>query len=385
MFWSFEHNKQSYMSWGSPRLEPFLSQAINKKPRYDIEIYDGKHIKPEESVAWFMQASNDLGLGDTIWLINYMRDIYNIKARRRCNFKVVSGKWVHDFYKNFLPQSFEMINEYITEEDFNKIEHKLPSMYYWHDTNDNSDKSWLDNRSLIQRLYAWSGMEYTGLSDWGEFTNEKILYPENSFWTNLNIDKKDKYVYFQWHSSGHSKNLSPKANIKIIQHIVKKYGYKVYVVGRLKCLDLLNGIEGVVNLSGKTEGKAESLFTLSFNSEFIVCPDSAGIHLSEAYKIPCVGILSTLPPSYIASKYKIPTFMYGNGHCPFKPCGIVHKLPKETKCPQGTENYCKVLEDIDLELFDRCVKKSFDNRLKYRSCQNEKFYEAKNQPISLYY
>jgi len=382
MYWSFDYKDKRYYSWGSPRIEPYKSESFNIRERYDVKVYSGSEIKSNESVVWCMQSDSSLGLGDTIWLINYMRDIYRIKARRRCNFKIVSGKWVHNFYRNFLPKSFEMVNEFIAEEDFLKIEHKLPSLYYWHDI-DNSDKSWLDNRSILQRLYAWSGMEYDGLTDWGEFTNEEILYPSDTFWINLNLDKKDKYVYFQWHSSGHSKNLPPKTNIKLIKHIIKTYGYKVYVIGRLKCLDVLNTIPGVVNLSGKTESRAESLFSLAFNSEFIVCPDSAGIHLGEAYKIPTVGIMSTLPPSYIASKYKIPSFMYGSGHCPFKPCGMVHELPKKTKCPPGTGDYCKVLDDVDLGLFDRCIEKTFDNRKRYRSKDSEDFYKALNPPISL--
>jgi len=387
MYWSFEYNKEKYISWGSPRIDPWKTYSTNIKERYDIKVYSGDVIKPNESVIWAMQGSTDLGMGDTIWLCNFLRDIYRIKARRRCNFKIVSGDWVHKFYSHFLPKSFEMVKEYITEDEFMSIEHKLPSMYYWHDikTGDNSDRSWLDNRSIIERLYAWSGMEYDGLSDWGEFTDEELLYPSDSFWTNLGLKKKDRYIYFQWHSSGHSKNLPPKTNIKILKHLVKNYGYKVYVIGRLRSLDILNEIDGVINLSGKTEGNAEALFTLAFNSEFIVCPDSAGVHLGEAYKIPSVCIMGTLPPSYICSKYKIPSFMYGNGACPYRPCGIVHQLPKQTKCPPGTGDYCKVFDDIDLNLLDRCIEKSFDNRLRYRSSPNEDFYKALNPPISLYY
>lgn len=382
MYWSWIHNNQSYISWGKPRRTE-ESLVINLKPRYDIPIYNGTPIKSEESIIFSMQGDSSLGLGDSIWLINFMRDIYSLKCRRRARFLFFSSPWVLKFYSNFLPSSFEMREEYITEQEFNTITYKLPAMYYWHDTNDNVDRSWIDNRSLVERLYNWTGMKYDGLLDWGDFTNEKILYPANDFWADLNLNKKDKYVYFQWHSSGHTKNINPRENIKIIKHIIKNYGYKVYVVGRLKCLDILNEIPGVVNLSGKTEGKAESLFTLAFNSEFIVTGDSAGLHLSEAYKIPSVCIMATLPPVYVASKYKIPSFMFGSGHCPYSPCGIVHHLPKETKCPKDVGDYCKVFDNIDLNLFDRCVKQSFKNRLNYRKEEPLNFYEALKSPISL--
>ena len=112
-------------------------------------------------------------------------------------------------------------------------------------------------------------------------------------------------------------------------------------------------------------------------------PDSAGVHLSEAYKIPSVCLMATLPPVYIASKYKIPAFMYGSGKCPYKPCGIVHTLSKEKKCPSDTGEYCKVFDDIDLALFDRCVDQSFKNRMNYRREEPVNFYDSMNLPISL--
>jgi len=382
MYWTFTYKGESYVSWGAPRTIP-KGSFTNLKERYDIPIYSGAEIKPEDTVVWCMQGDNSLGVGDTMWLINYLRDVYRVKARRRGNFKIVSGEGVHKFYHQFLPKTFEMVQEYMTERDFMKAEHKLAAMYYWHDPVDNADRSWLDNRSIIQRLYTWSGIEYNGLADWGEFTNEEILYPKDSFWTDLGLDKNDKYVFFQWHTSGHSKNLPPKTNVKLLKHIVKEYGYKVYVVGRYKSLDALNKLKGVINLSGKTDGNLEALFTLAFNSEFIVSPDSAGVHLGEAYKVPSVCLTSILPPNYICCKYKIPAFMTGSVHCPHLPCGAVHSFPKDTKCPPGTGKYCKVFDDVDLTLFDRCVAKSFDNRANYRSIPSEDFYKARYPPISL--
>ena len=66
MYWTFEHNGQSYASWGSPRKQPYLSQAKNVKERYDIDIYSGAPIKSNESVCWLMQGDSTLGLGDSI-------------------------------------------------------------------------------------------------------------------------------------------------------------------------------------------------------------------------------------------------------------------------------------------------------------------------------
>ena len=383
MYWTFKSNNDGkrYASWGSPRLLK-ESEVSDLQARFDVPIYDGRRIAPHESVVMMMQGDGTLGLGDSIWLISFMRDIYRHKARRRCRFVFCSSDWVLKFYSHFLPRSFELVREYMTESDFMAVSHKLPAMYYWREK-DKADRSWVDNRSLLERLYNWTGMRYEGLPDWGEFTDEEILYPAGSFWSGLGLDRRDKYVYFQWHSTGPSKNLSPKANMKIIQHIVRKYGYKVYVVGRLKSLEALNSIPGVVSLSGRTEGHAEALFALAFNSEFIVSPDSAGVHLSEAYRVPSVCIMSSLPPVYICSKYRIPAFMYGSGFCPHKPCGVVHHLPKQDMCPEGTGDYCRVFDDIDLALFDKCLEQSARNVDAVSRARTVPFYDALSQPISL--
>lgn len=381
MYWSWDYNGKTYVSWGEPRRIP-KELVTNLQARFDVPIYSGQTISPSDHVAFQMQGDSSLGLGDSIWLISFMRDIYSIKARRRCNFTMMSSGWVLNFYKNFLPSSFNFREEYMEMSEFETVHHKLPAMYYWHDQYDDSDRSWVDNRSLIERLYNWTGMQYDSLPDWGEFTNQEILYPSKSFFSDKGIQNGDKYVFFQWHSSGEAKNLPPKSNVSLIRHIIKKYGYKVVVVGRLKCLDMLESIPGVINLSGKTEGRPEALFSLAFNSEFIVCPDSAGVHMAEAFRIPCVCIMSTLPPVYISSKYKIPAFMLGSGKCGHKPCGIVHALPRE-KCPPETGDYCNVLNEIDHSLFDRCVEQTFKNRFRYRREDPIDFYGALSQPISL--
>jgi hypothetical protein len=379
MYWTWMHNNEKHISWGQPRSMPDGSFS-ECQPDYSVQVYNGKIIQSGEKVVYMMSGDSTLGYGDSIWLISYLRDLFRIKSRRRGEFHICSSKDINKFYSNYLPKCFVFREEYITKKEFDTFPHQLPAMYYWKEK-DGSDKSWVDNRSILERLYDLVGMEYEGLPDFGEFTNEEILYPKDDFYTRLGIDKKDKYVFFQWHSSGHTKNLPPKTNIKLLKHITEKYGLKVYVIGRLSKLDALEKIKGVVNLNTKT--LAEDLTTLAFHSEFIVAPDSAGIHLGEAFRIPTVGIYSTLPPVYTCSKYKIPTYMYGSGHCPFKPCGVVDKLPLH-KCPTGTEKYCKVLEDVNLDLFDRCVQKTFENRHHYRNKKNLSFYEEYQEtPISL--
>ena len=92
--------------------------------------------------------------------------------------------------------------------------------------------------------------------------------------------------------------------------------------------------------------------------------------------------MATLPPVYVASGYRIPSFMFGAGFCPHKPCGVVTHLPKG-KCPPAAEHYCAVLEDLDLDLFDRCVQRSFANRRNYRNAQSVEFYQSQNLPIVL--
>jgi len=378
--WTKREDRKRYISWGQPRSlkKDSFHEAT---PDFNVEIYNGTPIEPEDSVVYMMQGDSTLGMGDSIWLITYLRDIYRLKGRMRCRMDVCSSPSINEFYSNFLPSGMNLREEYITKEEFDTFTYKLPAMYYWTEK-DGADRSWVDNQSIIQRLYNYAGMEYKGLPDFGAFTNEKILHPNKEYYERLGIDKNDKYVLFQWHSSGVCKNIPPKTNIKLIRHILKQYGLKVYVFGRLFCLDKLEEIEGVKNLSGRTEGHAEDVFSLAFNSEFIVSPDSAGIHLGEAFRIPSVGIMSTLPPKYVANKYKIPAFLFGSGFCQHKPCGVVKKLPLD-RCPKGTKKYCAVLQDVDLELFDLCVKKSQENRYQYRRMEPVDFYKSQKMPITI--
>jgi len=136
MYWTFKYKGQRYASWGEPRRIP-KEQVTDLQSRFDINIYNGAQIKPEESVCFLMQGDDTLGLGDSIWLISFMRDIYRLKGRRRCKFIFVSSPWILQFYSNFLPSSFELREEYMLESEFMNIPHKLPAMYYWHDTKDN--------------------------------------------------------------------------------------------------------------------------------------------------------------------------------------------------------------------------------------------------------
>lgn len=377
MFWTFDYQGKEYISWGQPRSLP-KEEVSNIKSRFDLSVYQGEEIKRGESVLYSMQGDATLGMGDSIWLMTYLREIYNIKGRRRCQLDVATSESIAKFYSNFLPNAFNFIDEYVLKEDFDKYDHVLPAMYYWKDK-DEADRSWNDNKSILERLYNLVGVEYCGLPDWSDFTPHEILNPPDDYYEKLGIKKEDRYVFFQWHSSGIPKNLPPKSNIKLLQHITKKYGLKCYVIGRLTVLDDLEKIPGVINLSNKTT--AEDVFSLAANAEFIVCPDSAGVHLSEAYRVPGVAIMSTLPPVYIAHKYEIPAFMFGSGFCPFRPCGVVTHLPLKDKCPPGTKNYCAVLEDIDLEVFDNCLTKSFSNRENYRKTDTINFYQSMSLPI----
>lgn len=382
MYWTFDHKGITKISWGQPRSLP-KNEVTNLKERYDIKVYSGEVIKPGESVLFSMQGDSTLGFGDSIWLLTYIRAIFSQKGRRRCNMDIATSDAIAKFYSYFTTPKIKYVEEYVTYERFKQYDHVLPAMYYWKEIDNEGvfrgDKSWIAIESLVERLFNLTGMEYQGLPDFGDFTDQKLLYPEDEWYDKLGIDKDEKYCFFQWHTSGVAKNIPAKENIKMIKHITEQTGLKVYVIGKVEGLSMLEKIKGVVNLSCKTEGI--DLITLAFNAELIVGPDSAGVHIGEAYRVPTVGIFGTLPPHYVCNKYKIPAFMMGSGYCSVKPCGYTSEIPFHLCPKKQNQKYCEVLDNIDIELFDRCIKQTFKNRDEYLSKENTDFYKSMKLPI----
>lgn len=382
MYWTFDHKGVTKISWGQPRSVP-KNEVSNLKERFDINIYSGEEIKPNDTVLFSMQGDSTLGFGDSIWLLTYIRAIFSQKGRRRCNMDIATSEVIAEFYSLFTPPKIKYIEEYIAFDKFMQYDHVLPAMYYWKDIDENKqfrgDKSWVAVESLVERLFNLTGMQYEGLPDFGDFTDQSLLYPEDNWWKKLGIKKDDKYCFFQWHTSGVAKNIAASENVKMIKWITENLDMKVYLIGKVQGLDKLEQIPGVVNLNTKTTGK--DLITLGFNAELIVGPDSAGVHIGEAYRVPTVGIFGTLPPHYVCNKYKIPAFMFGSGFCIHKPCGYTSEMPADL-CPKGNnQKYCQVLSDIDLQLFERCVEQTFKNRREYLSKENKDFYKSMKLPI----
>ena len=382
MYWTFEHQGVTKISWGQPRSIP-ANEVTNLKERFDVEVYSGKPINPGESVLFSMQGDSTLGFGDSIWLLTFIRAIFAQKGRRRCNFDIATSDVIGEFYSYFTPPKINYVEEYITFEKFQQYDHVLPAMYYWKDIDEQGifrgDKSWLSIESLVERLFNLTGMKYDGLPDFGDFTDQELLYPNGDWYEKLDIKENAKYCFFQWHTSGVAKNISASENIKMIKYITETLGLEVYIIGKVKGLDKLENIPGVKNLSTKTTGL--DLVTLAFNAELIVGPDSAGVHLGEAFRVPTVGIFGTLPPHYVCNKYKIPAFMFGSGFCHSKPCGYTSEMPFHL-CPKGqNQQYCQVLSNIDIELFERCVEQTFKNRREYLSKENKDFYKSMKLPI----
>jgi len=260
MYWTWkkQSDNKTYISWSQPRSMP-QNSYYDLNPDYNIPVYNGKKMRKSDKVVYCMQGDSTLGMGDSIWLISYLRDIYRILGKRKIELHICSSEWINNFYSHFLPSTIKFREEYITKEEFDSFDHKLPAMYYWREE-DNADKSWLDNQSILERLYKLVGIQYNGLPDWGEFTPDYIMSPNKEFYERLNINKNDNYIFFQWHSSGIAKNIPPKPNIKILRYLIEKYpDWKIYIIGRLNSLNKLEEIHSnIKNLSNKTT--AEDVF-----------------------------------------------------------------------------------------------------------------------------
>lgn len=373
MYWSCIFNGTKYYSWGQPQLP----NASSIQPEY-IPVYCGEKVNSNDKAILLHNGNSKFGLGDFIWLTSFLREWNLLKGRNKCPITFGSSEIIVKLIRNFLPPIVQYTKALVQEDVFQQHNHKLASLYYWPDR-DGSDKSWIRNRSIVSRSFAWAGMQYEGLPDWRIFSPNQIIYPDQDFYNKLQIDENENYVFFQWHSSGKAKNLPNQINIKLLQLLAQLDYDKIYVIGMYDNLDQLERINKVINLSGKTS--CLDVFTLAANASLIISPDSGGIHLGEAFRVPAVGITATLPPNYIAYKYKVPAFITGSGFCPYKPCGHVHDLP-HGKCPNPSLDYCQVLENIDQKSFLLAIQKTRDNVNNLKSCPAEKFYNALHEPMS---
>jgi len=79
MLWSFNYKNQTYVSWGKPsRFDATDLSDCNPMP--DYQLYKGE--TPADNLIWLGQGISALGVGDCIWLMTYLRDIWRIKMRR---------------------------------------------------------------------------------------------------------------------------------------------------------------------------------------------------------------------------------------------------------------------------------------------------------------
>lgn len=382
MFWSFKREGKEYVSWGQPRN---VDNFYDYMPRFDALVHYKEKIYPNDRCVSIMQGDGSFGVGDSIWLIQYYRLIYKHLLHTDSSFTFVSSKKYIELFGYFLPKQFKFYEEYMLWDEFIEYDHLFPTLYYWKNLADGSDKSWTDNQSILQRMCTWSGIPYDGLEDWRDFSPQSVLYPNSQYFDYFGIDRDRPYILIQWHSSGQPKNIAPKVIFDIIDHLQKRFkNHQIVIIGTYDSLKLIRKKDVIVTV-GKTS--ILDLFSLAANAKLIVCPDSAAMHLAEAYKVPCVCIMSVLPPIAVASKYRIPAFMFGRGYCPYAPCGFVHHLPKETHCPKEVKNYCALMSSINFHLFDECIDKTIINAANWNNSEYKpesvNFYDGINRPISL--
>ena len=97
MYWTFSYEGQTKVSWGRPRSVP-KEDVRDLAPDYTVPMYGGEEIAPDDSVFFSMQGDATLGMGDSIWLISFIRDVYRIKGRRRCRMDIATSPPIARFY-----------------------------------------------------------------------------------------------------------------------------------------------------------------------------------------------------------------------------------------------------------------------------------------------
>ena len=75
MYHQFDIDGKTCAGWGVPRS---IEQTNCNAKKIDRKIYDGDKINPGEKVLFTINGSSSLGVGDSIWTMQYLRDIYKL-------------------------------------------------------------------------------------------------------------------------------------------------------------------------------------------------------------------------------------------------------------------------------------------------------------------
>ena len=164
-------------------------------------------------------------------------------------------------------------------------------------------------------------------------------------------------------TSSEVRNLSLEQWMNFVVVLSQNTKSKIYCLSSTEdggyIAERLNGIPNVIPAHNKLN--LLQIAALCKYANCVIAPDSMLVHLAASQEVPCVAIMSTVPPKYRISSYPYCVPIWKYKACQFEECFYKHPkfqfnfgtIAESAKCYTPTRVQCDVMKSVTLEdMFD---------------------------------
>ena len=128
MYHTYFYKDKHHVVWSYPFWLPNQYFATVKEKK--VKLYDGSPVKRGDKVLQLAAPDDGMAVGDSIWLISFLRDWYRTRGQRNCQMHVGIPPSSEALFKTFLPKNFKIVPYVVDETFFDKMDYILPALVF---------------------------------------------------------------------------------------------------------------------------------------------------------------------------------------------------------------------------------------------------------------
>ena len=205
----------------------------------------------------------------------------------------------------------------------------------------------------FDRIFAWMGVDPDP-----KYKRPWLTVVEKDF-TELkekNIWPLPKpYFVYNVSSSGPNRTYPPQMGKEAVAALLDELpGHVAVILGQNEHMPFHLKHDRVINLYNKTK-VFRSMFPIVQDADFVIGPDSAGIHIAGGLSRPSISLWGPYDPEWRVKYYTDSYPVFVPGVCPHAPCAPHPDMP-QVKCKdatnrtKGMQRWCNVMRAITKEM-----------------------------------